>query len=107
MPKQHYYMKLIPPRPSFAQDANAEELAIMKQHSDYFDEQFKAGKVLLYGLVLAQDGAFGVGILEVENEAEARAFGENDPSVVAGLNRFEISPMRLTGSRQQATGNRE
>jgi uncharacterized protein YciI len=99
MPKQHYYMKLIPPRPSFAQDANAEELAIMKQHADYFYEQFRVGRVLLYGPVLARDGTFGVGILEVESEAEARVFGENDPSVLAGLNRFEISPMRVTGAR--------
>jgi uncharacterized protein YciI len=106
MPKQHYYLKLIPPRPSFAQDATAEELAIMKRHADYFDEQFRAGKVLLYGPVLARDGAFGVGILEVENEAEARVFGENDPSVVARLNLFEISPMRVTDARGK-TGNRE
>jgi uncharacterized protein YciI len=105
MPKQHFHFKLIPPRPTFAQDASAEELAIMKKHSDYFDEQFRAGKLLLYGLVLAQEGAFGIGILEVENEAEAREFGENDPSVLAGLNRFEIAPMKVSGS--QATGNRK
>jgi hypothetical protein len=35
----------------------------------------------------------------VENEAEVRAFGENDPSVLVGLNRFEISPMRVTAAR--------
>jgi len=40
-----------------------------------------------------------VGILEVADEAEARQFGENDPSVRAGLNRWEIYPMRVTGSR--------
>ena len=60
MPKQHFYFKLIPPRPSFAMDANAEELALMKKHSDYCGEQFRAGKLLLYGPVLAQEGAFGV-----------------------------------------------
>ncbi|MGB9029828.1 MAG: YciI family protein [Acidobacteriaceae bacterium] len=105
MPKQHFYFKLIPPRPSFAVDASAEELALMKTHSDYCGEQFRAGKLLLYGPVLAQEGAFGVAILEVQNEAEARQFGENDPSVLAGLNRFEISPMRVSGS--QASGNRQ
>jgi uncharacterized protein YciI len=99
MPKLHFYFKLIPPRPSFALDANAEELAIMKKHSVYFDEQFEAGRLLLYGLVPAQEGAFGIAILEVENEAEVRAFGENDPSVLVGLNRFEISPMRVTAAR--------
>ena len=43
-------------------------------------------------------------ILEVENEAEAREFGENDPSVLAGMNRFELAPMRLGAS--QASGDR-
>jgi uncharacterized protein len=99
MPKQHFYFKLIPPRPSFAQDASAEELTIMNKHSDYCGEQFREGKVLLYGPVLAQEGAFGIGILEVESEAEAREFGENDPSVLAGLNGFEIAPMRVSGAR--------
>ncbi|MFY9748269.1 MAG: YciI family protein [Acidobacteriaceae bacterium] len=104
MPKQHFYFKLIPPRPTFAMDANAEELALMKKHSEYCGEQFRAGRLLLYGPVLARDGAFGVGILEVENEAEAREFGENDPSVLAGMNRFELAPMRLGAS--QASGDR-
>ena len=65
----------------------------------YFDEHFKAGRLLLYGPVLAKEGTFGVGILEVEYEAEARIFAENDPSVLAGLNRFEVSPMRVTATR--------
>jgi uncharacterized protein YciI len=99
MSKQHFYFKLIPPRPTFALDASAEELAMMKKHSDYCGECFRAGKLLLYGPVLAQEGAFGIAILEVENAAKAREFGENDPSVLAGLNRFEIAPMKVSGAR--------
>jgi uncharacterized protein YciI len=71
----------------------------MKEHSSYFQQHFDAGKLLLYGPVMAPDGAFGVGILEVADEDEARQFGENDPSVRAGLNRWEISPMRVSGWR--------
>jgi antitoxin (DNA-binding transcriptional repressor) of toxin-antitoxin stability system len=37
-----------------------------------------------------------------EDETEARPFGDNDPSVIGGLNRFEIHPMRVAASR--ATG---
>ena len=44
-------------------------------------------------------GAFGVGILEVANEAEARDFSERDLSVRSGLNRWEIHPMFVTASR--------
>ena len=99
MSKQHYYFKLIPPRTTFPQDITGEEKALMEEHGAYFQEQFDAGKLLLYGPVMASDGAFGVGILEVADEAEARHFGENDPSVRAGLNRFEIYPMRVAASR--------
>ena len=74
----------------------------MDRHSEYFQQQFDAGKLLLYGPVMAPDGAFGVAILEVADEAEARQFGEDDPSVRAGMNRFAICPMRVTGARSKS-----
>jgi len=39
---------------------------------------------------MATSGAFGLAVLEVDSEEEAKRFGEGDPSVRAGLNRFEI-----------------
>lgn len=71
----------------------------MDEHGRYFREQFEAGRLLLYGPVMATDGAFGLAVLEVDSEAEARQFGEGDPSVRAGLNRFEIHPMRVSAAR--------
>jgi len=71
----------------------------MEAHSRYFVEQFRAGRLLLYGPVMAKSGAFGLAVLEVDGEAEARRFGEGDPSVIAGMNRFEICPMRVSAAR--------
>ena len=71
----------------------------MEAHSRYFDEHFAAGRLLIYGPVMATSGAFGLAVLEVESEAEARGFGEADPSVRGGLNRFEIYPMRVSAAR--------
>ncbi len=99
MEKQHFFFKLIPPRPTFPADITAEEAALMQRHSVYCAEHFAAGELLAYGPVLATGGAFGLGILEVGNEAEAHAFAENDPSVLGGLNRYEIHPMRLVAAR--------
>jgi uncharacterized protein len=99
MPKQHYFFKLIPPRPTFMQDMTDEERRLMDEHGRYFQEHFAAGKVLLFGPVMASGGAFGVGVLEVDNEEDAQRFGEGDPSVRAGLNRFEIHPMRVSAAR--------
>jgi uncharacterized protein YciI len=101
MAKQHYFFKLIPPRPTFPQDISDSEMRQMEEHSRYFDQQFAAGKLLLYGPVMATGGAFGLAVLEVESEAEAQEFGEGDPSVKAGLNKFEICPMRVSGSRSK------
>lgn len=73
----------------------------MKEHGRYFQEHFTAGRVLLYGPVMANDGTFGVAILEVDDEAEALQFGESDPSVRAGLNTFEVHPMQIGGAQAQ------
>ncbi len=96
---QHFYLKLIPPRPTFAQNMTDKERALMGEHGAYCQQQFDAGKLLCYGPVIAPEGAFGVAILEVADEGEARHFGENDPSVRAGMNRFEIYPMRVANAR--------
>jgi len=99
MPKQHYLFKLISPRPTFIQDMTDDERRLMDEHGRYFQEQFEAGRLLLYGPVMATSGAFGLGILEVEGEQEARQFGKGDPSVSAGMNTFEIHPMRVSAAR--------
>ena len=99
MGKQHYFFKLIPPRPTFPFDITDDERRLMEEHSRYFDQHFAAGRLLLYGPVMAASGAFGLAVLEVDSEDEARQFGEADPSVKGGLNRFEISPMRVSAAR--------
>jgi len=99
MPKQHYFFKLIPPRPTFPHDMKDNERSLMDEHGRYFLDHFAAGRVLLFGPVMASSGAFGLGILEVDSEQEARQFGEGDPSVKAGLNKFEIYPMPVSAAR--------
>jgi uncharacterized protein YciI len=99
MDKKHYYFKLIPPRPTFPADITKEERELMDKHKTYCQQHFEAGKLLVYGPVLAPEGAFGLAILEVANEEEAQQFGENDPSVIGGLNRFTICPIFVANAR--------
>src|SRR5690349_11295528 len=98
MSKQYYFCKLIPPRPTFIQDMNAEERALMNEHTAYTKQHFAAGKILIYGPVMTAGGPFGMAVFEVTEEAEARQILENDPTVRAGLNRFELSPMMIGGA---------
>lgn len=99
MASQKYFVKLIPPRTTFPGDITPEEMATMKRHGEYYAGQFQAGRVLIYGPVMAAGGAYGVGVLDVESEAEARQIVEADPSITEGLNRFELWPMRIGGAQ--------
>jgi len=103
MAKQHFFFKLIPPRATFPHDITEAEKRLMDEHGRYFDEQFAAGRLLLYGPVMAAEGAFGLAVLQVDTEEDARRFGQQDPSVKAGLNRFEFYPMRVSAARAKQT----
>jgi uncharacterized protein YciI len=93
--KQRFFLKLVAPRATFATDMTPEETKLMQQHADYWAKEFAKGTVLIIGPVLDPKGAFGMAVLETATEDEARALAMNDPSVKAGLNTVEISPMRL------------
>jgi uncharacterized protein YciI len=94
--KKYFMIKLIPPRPTFAQDMTDEESAIMKQHAAYWKDKTDKGIVVVFGPVLDPNGVYGLGIIEVENEDRAHAFAAGDPSIKSGLNRPEIYLMHAT-----------
>jgi uncharacterized protein YciI len=50
------------------------------------------GIAIAYGLVVDPKGPWGIAIIEVADEPDARALGTNDPAVKAGLT-FEVYPM--------------
>jgi len=75
----------------------------MDEHARYFQDHFAAGRVLLFGPVMATEGAFGLAVLEVDSREDAQRFGEGDPSVRSGLNRFEVCPMRVSAARAKET----
>jgi len=86
-----YALKLIPPRPSFAQDMNEQERSVMQQHVKYWTELMNQGKVLAFGPVLDPAGVYGLGIVCAKDEAEIKTLTDNDPAT--GLNRYEFHRM--------------
>lgn len=98
MAKQFFFMRLIPPRPTFTQDMTDGERALMIEHGAYVRKFFEAGTVLIYGPVIDAAGSFGMAVLEMEDLAEVDRFAQGDPSVKAGMNRYTISPMRIGGA---------
>ncbi|MGP4058011.1 YciI family protein [Mycobacterium sp. 4D054] len=86
-----YLFRLIPPRADFAQTMTDAEQQAMDQHVGYWQELLAAGRVVVYGPVADPEGVWGLGVLRVADRAEALAIGEADPSVIAGVNAFEVA----------------
>lgn len=70
-----------------------DERLLMDNHSVYWKDLEEQGIALIYGPVFDPNGVWGLGIIEAENEEEARAYMNNDPSMKAHLNTFELIPM--------------
>ncbi len=84
-----------PPRASFATDMTPEETQTMMAQVLYWNTQMKSGNVLLLGAVNGNTGIYGMAVVECATEAEARALAAADPSVKAGMNKVDVSPMRV------------
>ena len=89
-----FFCRLNPPRPSFAMDMSPEEAALMQRHAEHWREAMGRGEVVAFGLVGDPRGPFGIGILQVEDEAAAHAFTGADPVIVADRGfRYDVLPM--------------
>jgi uncharacterized protein YciI len=92
MDKKHFALKLVPCRPTFAQDMSDEERAIMMQHVAYFKGLMDKGMVIVYGPVMDPKGVYGLGVVEVDDEAQVQDIIANDPA--SQINTYEYYPMR-------------
>jgi len=93
--RKTWFVRLIPPRPTFDKDMNEAERKLMEQHFVYWKAEFEKGVCLFGGPVLDPRGVYGVLAIEAASEDEARAIAAADPSVKAGVNRIEVAEMRV------------
>jgi uncharacterized protein YndB with AHSA1/START domain len=92
--KRHYLCRLIPPRPSFAADMTEAEARVMQEHVGYWTQKADQGVALVFGPVADPNGAWGVGIIAVDDEAQVDALRAGDPAIRSGLGfRYEVLPM--------------
>lgn len=52
---------------------------------------------------MANEGPFGMAVLEVTSEADVREFVDGDPTQKAGLNRYEFHPMQVAAAQAKQT----
>jgi hypothetical protein len=92
MEKSYFFVRLNPIRPDFVPTMTSEERAIMLTHSNYWREWQARGCVVVFGPVSDPAGAFGMGVVGVQDESELKEMIAGDPA--KALTRIEYFPMR-------------
>lgn len=81
----YFHLRLTPPRPTFPGDMTDVEREAMGRHAAYWRQMADKRVAIAVGPVFDADGAYGMAVVETDDESSARALGENDPVVKAGL----------------------
>jgi uncharacterized protein len=90
----HFLLRLIPPRPTFAEDMTEAEGAAMAEHAAYWHGHMAQGRVVVFGPVAEPTGVWGLAVLETESRDEAERLAAADPVITSGtMERFELHPM--------------
>jgi uncharacterized protein YndB with AHSA1/START domain len=93
-PTRYFLCRLLPPRPTFARDMTEAEGRVMQEHAAYWAGMLQRGTAVVFGPVADPKGAWGVGIVGVQSDADVRALEAGDPAILSGLGfRYEILPM--------------
>jgi uncharacterized protein len=90
-----FLYRLLPPRPTFPQDMSPDEADAMQRHAGYWRDLLDRRVAVAYGPVLDPDGVWGLGLLDLDDEAEARAVADGDPAVQSGVCTYAVLPIDL------------
>jgi hypothetical protein len=90
-----FLYRLLPPRPTFAQDMSPEEAELMRRHVGYWQDLLDRGVAVAFGPVHDPKEPWGLGVLDIDEEREARAIGDSDPAVQSSTCTYEVVPMEL------------
>jgi uncharacterized protein YciI len=86
---------LRPHREEMPFEPTEEESRIVGEHYAYLVSLRDQGKLVVAGPSVVLGDTIGIGVLDVDDEAEARAIVAADPAVVSGVMTADIRPMRI------------
>ncbi|SCW71734.1 YCII-related domain-containing protein [Rhizobium mongolense subsp. loessense] len=102
----YFFLRLVPPRSRFPNDATGEEMAAMERHAEYWRHNAQEGSAIAVGPVFEGEGAWGMAVVSVEDREAAKALADADPIVRSSFGfHFEILPMPSIILRPSAAGN--
>ncbi len=88
-----FEFRLQAPRPTFALDMTDEEREIMGRHAAHWQPLIDSGQMVVFGPVMDASGSWGLGVVEVDDEDELRAFAAQDPVVTTRTATIDIGKM--------------
>jgi uncharacterized protein YciI len=88
-----FVLRLIAPRPNFAQTLTNAEREIMSRHAAHWGPYLDRGEMVVFGPVLTEDDSYGLAVVETEDEQALREFAAQDPVVTTRTAAFELGRM--------------
>jgi uncharacterized protein YciI len=96
-----FVLRLIAPRPNFAQTLSESERAIMNSHAAHWQPYLERGDMIVFGPVLTDEDSFGLAVVETDNEPALREFAAQDPVVTSGTAEFEFGTLAAGHVRER------
>ena len=75
-----FVLRLIAPRPNFAQTMTDSEREIMNRHAAHWRPYLERGDMVVFGPVLTDDDSYGLAVVETDDEQALRDFAAQEPS---------------------------
>lgn len=91
---RHFLYTIVPCRKTLIEDMSAVEAAVLDEHFAYLKAALSDGRLVLAGPCL--DGEFGIVVLQMSGEEEARCFMAADPVVAGGIMTATLHPFRVS-----------
>jgi uncharacterized protein YciI len=85
-----FVLRLIAPRPNFAQTLTDAEREIMNRHAAHWQPYLEHGEMVVFGPVLTDEDSYGLAVVETDAEEALREFAAQDPVVTTGTAAFEL-----------------
>jgi uncharacterized protein YciI len=88
-----FVLRLIAPRPNFAESMTDAEREIMSSHAAHWAPYLERGDMVVFGPVLTGDDSYGLAVVETDDEEALREFAAHDPVVTSETAAYEIGRM--------------
>ncbi len=96
-----FVLRLIAPRPAFAQTMTDSEREIMHRHAAHWRPYLERGDMVVFGPVLTDEDSYGLAVVETADEEALREFAAQDPVVTTGTATFELGRLAAGHVRER------